>query len=756
MNITLKHLSCPFAPWRPADGRVFNGFGFDAETTDIDDDRPNLTPAYVVGAACDGQRGVFISRDNLLPFFDAHRDVPFVMHNAAFDLKVIDFMIKPSIDIYQAVENNQVWDTLILNRLLSLATAGHTARGESGLADCTRIHLGITLAKDQTDTHGKTVRTNFGQFLGNPASAIPANYLTYLAHDAMATWHLFGALDRKIQDLLQSVESVYGYVSPDWLQYVINRFGPLTHHVQLRASILMDVLRSNGIGVDQVRRAEKATKVQALLDECKERMRQRGYLVGEPGSDKAMQSILSKLKRDNPQLALTKTPTGKWSTAEEDLMEVAVADSFFDDYRSYKMAEKLLSTYLKKMGRPRLHPKFGYLLETGRTYCGGGFNLQNLPREKDEKDIAATIRGCFVPGEENVFIDCDYSQIELVVLGYVCGTQLGIPSRLAQLINEGNDVHRLIAAAVLNKNPKDVLKGERDSAKPVSFGRPGGMGVGGLRRVAKNGYGIDLSDEQIQHRIDAYHQLCPELTHFLDDEIDTGDVIARQLDLTPARYSQALGKYSDSSYRQNRVPAGWLGGMLLKVLREKISQTRTGTIRSYTPDEIDFFWTQAQQLPLGLKPNLQAKLGSRQADPELWGHARDWAGRRPVFTVTGRLRANVTYCSSRNCLFQGPAADGAMMGLWLVWRAGYKIVDFVHDQLMVESPADEKVKDRLVHIETLMKQGMLMIVPGMNVQVESVITCSLNKKDLDPRYDCKTKDLIPAQVPGTVASNVVT
>ena len=282
------------------------------------------------------------------------------------------------------------------------------------------------------------------------------------------------------------------------------------------------------------------------------------------------------------------------------------------------------------------------------------------------------------------------------------------------------------------------------------------MGVGGLRRVAKNGYGIDLSDEQIQHRIDAYHQLCPELTHFLDDEIDTGDVIARQLDLTPARYSQALGKYSDSSYRQNRVPAGWLGGMLLKVLREKISQTRTGTIRSYTPDEIDFFWTQAQQLPLGLKPNLQAKLGSRQADPELWGHARDWAGRRPVFTVTGRLRANVTYCSSRNCLFQGPAADGAMMGLWLVWRAGYKIVDFVHDQLMVESPADEKVKDRLVHIETLMKQGMLMIVPGMNVQVESVITCSLNKKDLDPRYDCKTKDLIPAQVPGTVASNVVT
>ena len=42
--------------------------------------------------------------------------------------------------------------------------------------------------------------------------------------------------------------------------------------------------------------------------------------------------------------------------------------------------EKLESTYLSKMDRPRLHPRFNYLLRTGRTSCDG-FNLQNLPRE---------------------------------------------------------------------------------------------------------------------------------------------------------------------------------------------------------------------------------------------------------------------------------------------------------------------------------------------------------------------------------------
>ena len=89
----------------------------------------------------------------------------------------------------------------------------------------------------------------------------------------------------------------------------------------------------------------------------------------------------------------------------------------------------------------------------------------------------------------------------------------------------------------------------------MSFGRPGGMGVNGLRRVAKNGYGIDLTDEQVQQRIDAYHRLCPELDAFLKDEVDIGDVIARRLNLTPGQYYQAIGKFYDSSNSRNRNPA---------------------------------------------------------------------------------------------------------------------------------------------------------------------------------------------------------
>jgi DNA polymerase I-like protein with 3'-5' exonuclease and polymerase domains len=737
MHVTLGKHTCPFTPWRPADGRIFARFSYDTETTDIDDDRPYLTPTYVLGAACDGQRGVFLSRDNLLEFFQAHQDVPFIAHNAAFDLRVTDALVRPRLDLYRRVESGLVWDTMILKRLLSLATVGHTARGEASLADCARVHLGMNLVKDQQDSQGKTVRTSFGQFLGKPPSAIPTQYLIYLAQDALATWHLFQELHRLIQQVLRTSQQVFGYVDESWLRDVIRRFGPLTHHTQLKASIVMDVLRANGIGIEQTRRTEKARQVQLLLDLSKERMRRKGYLVDAEGSAKALQSILSELKRNNPDLVLKRTESGeRWSTAEEDLTALAAADSFFADYAAYRTAEKLLSTYLRKMGRSRLHARFGYLLQSGRTYCSGGFNLQNLPREKTQQQAAATIRGCFVPGEDNVFIDSDFSQIELVVLAHVLEKQLGFRSILAQLVNRGQDVHRLIASRMLGKEPNAVTKEERNSVKPVSFGRPGGMSIEGLRRVAKNGYGLDLTNEQVQERIAAYHRLCPELDDFLRDEVDGGRVLAEALHLTPRQYHEALGRYYNPHDPEGHRPQSWLGHMLLKVLRDREPVTRSGQGRAYEEAEIDFFWDKAQELAsrLKLKPDVLRKLQGRQPDRLLADEVRSWAGRRAVFTVTGRLRAQTTFCSSRNTLFQGAAADGAILALWKVWRAGYKLVDFVHDQLVVESPADDKVHARVTHIEQLMKEGMLEVVPGMLVKVETVITRSLHKADLDPRY----------------------
>ena len=101
-----------------------------------------------------------------------------------------------------------------------------------------------------------------------------------------------------------------------------------------------------------------------------------------------------------------------------------------------------------------------------------------------------------MPGNGKVFIDGDYSQIELVVLAYILKYQFKLGSSLHDLINEGHDIHQFIAAAVLDKNIEDVTKAERNGAKAVSFGRPGGMGVAGLQRYAKNSFKQDLPSKK--------------------------------------------------------------------------------------------------------------------------------------------------------------------------------------------------------------------------------------------------------------------
>ena len=218
----------------------------------------------------------------------------------------------------------------------------------------------------------------------------------------------------------------------------------------------------------------------------------------------------------------------------------------------------------------------------------------------------------------------------------------------------------------------------------------------------------------------------------MSDEVDAGVRIAAALDLTPRRFYEASDGSSYYCEGALDVPEGWLGGMLLKVLRDETPTAQRG--RPYAAEEVNFFWQAAQQLPIDLDPTLRTVLESRQPSHALWEAVRNWAGRRSVFTVTGRLRANASFCASRNCLFQGAAADGAILALWALWRRGYKVVASIHDQNVIEVPADEAVLPCKQEIEHLMIEGMRTIVPGMNVRVESVITRSLNKADIDERF----------------------
>lgn len=719
MQIETPRLVCEFRPWRPDLGQVFSTpYAFDCETTLIDENHPWIAPSYVLGAASDGRQGYFIPRHHLKAFWQQHLAVPVAFHYATFDLRVIQLAV-PDVDIYTLVDSNLAWDTQLLHRLYMLGREGHTASGEkqSTLEHCTERYLGFVLRKDVQDSRGQDVRTSYGQWLTRQPHEIEPVYLEYLGKDVLATLLLFHRLRELLQELLGSSQGAFGFVSPQWLSDQVRRWGWQTHHIQLRAAIVLQAITANGLGIDLQRREELVAQLDGVLAELQLRLRGFGFLPGQPGSGKALQEILRDLERRQCGSVFPRTPTGKYESSREALAELADSQPFVRDLLDYKATEKLRTSFIEKMGRQRLHPSFNTLMVSGRTSSFGEINAQNLPRDD-------RVRSCFVPSPGHVFLDADYATLELATLAQAVQSQFGQHSRMGDAINAGRDLHRVLAATVTRKAEADVSSEERRMAKPVNFGLPGGMGLAGLRRYARASYGVDLSEQDAESLTDAWFGLFPEMETFLGGDTDNGQRVAEVFGLTPLGYCEHTGLRHFVTHPNNagreREPNPILGAMCLKTLKVAEPTTRDGG--RYHPEEIDYFWSRVTACVDRFPVALQTAIRTRKPSPQLQRAALSLVDRDPVYTWTGRLRANASYCARHNTVFQGLAADGAKLALWLLWRAGYRIVNFVHDEVLIEIPVDSDWTEHAARVSELMRRGMQEVVPDINVEVELAAT----------------------------------
>ena len=732
-----------FQIWVPAYGKVLAGpFALDTETTLIEKDRPTRTPTLILGVAFNGTQGWFIAAKDMPAFLATHPTNQLIFHNAVFDLAVIQAALNPPgtdfyNDIYNRVLAGRVADTLIMARLIVLATQGHSAINQCSLDYCAKLYLGLTLPKDTKAPDGALIRETFSRVMSKPVEEIPPAYLQYAAGDSVATWHLYQHIKTLLPAIKDHAHAAFGYAGPQWLDDQWKKYGPLTHNIQLKASIVLDVISRNGVLIDQARRDEKKGTLQKIVDETRRTLALASLPVDGKGSQAALRKRIEKLAKADPNIQIHRTEKGHVATDEEHLKELAACDPVLEVMLQYRQASKLLGTYAKKMmPGQRIHGKFNYLMNSGRTSCGGGFNLQNLPKElAATKSHETTIRGCFVPPPGNVFVAVDYKTIELVTLGWAWKHQFGYGGSLHEIIAGGSDMHRLIAAKVLNKDPSQVTDDERNAAKPVSLGRPGGLGWKTIQKQALTVYNSDLTEAQVRERMQAYEDLCPELTEHLKSRIDTGLELAIALGLTPAAFNAATGKTSFYPSPEDDQPVGWLGGMLLKTLKwpqpETAGNSDKGTQpRPYTPAEISFFWAAAARLPHDqLDEKAIGDIRERRPSPRLRDAVSRLYGLEPVITATGRIRANASYAACRNGIMQGLAADGAIHALWDLWQAGYKIVNFIHDEIICEVPEDENLPARVAEIERLMIEGMQKVVPGANVRGEPEVRRSFSKAD---------------------------
>ena len=203
-----------------------------------------------------------------------------------------------------------------------------------------------------------------------------------------------------------------------------------------------------------------------------------------------------------------RTKTGALATDADTLAGLTLPA--LEPLARYKQARKLLSTYGASYAghlhpiTGRIHPSF--LLgatATGRLACRSP-NIQNPPRGAD-------FRALFAPTGGRVMVVADYSQIELRVAALVSGDDA-----MLKAYDDGEDLHRKTAAAVLGKAPGDVTKAERQMAKAVNFGLLFGQGVKGLQGYAKASYGVDLTETEAKRARSAFFAAYPGLSRWQD------------------------------------------------------------------------------------------------------------------------------------------------------------------------------------------------------------------------------------------------
>lgn len=215
-------------------------------------------------------------------------------------------------------------------------------------------------------------------------------------------------------------------------------------------------------------------------------------------------------KMDIP--AAKKTKTG-YSTAAE------VLESLKDEYPvvqkilDYRQYTKLKSTYvdglLNVLGKDnKIHSTFNQTITATGRISSTEPNLQNIPMRLE---LGRKIRKVFIPkSQDYIFLDADYSQIELRVLAAMAEDEI-----LINAFKEGIDVHTLTASQVLHVPFDEVTPAQRYSAKAVNFGIVYGIGAFSLADDIK------VSLKEAQQYIDSYFEKYPRVKEYLDSVVET-------------------------------------------------------------------------------------------------------------------------------------------------------------------------------------------------------------------------------------------
>jgi len=378
-------------------------------------------------------------------------------HNAMFDAAILSWHF----DIHP-----KGWlDTLSMGRALHGTEVGGS--------------LAVLAKHYELGVKGDEVLNALGKRRADFTPTELARYGEYCKNDVALTWRLFAAMSETFPKLeLRLIDLTIRMFSEPVLQ-LSNKL--LTNHlrqVQESKEALMGVLVVKGVTSDYLMSNPKfAVLLQAYGVEPPMKM---SPTTGKEtyAFSKTDEEFKALLEHENPDVqALVAARLGTKSTLEETRTQ-----------RFIGISER----------GPMPVPLRYYAAHTGRWGGDDKLNLQNLPR-------GGALKYAIIPPAGYVMLDSDSSQIEARTLAWLAGQ-----NDLVEAFEKGEDVYKIMAAAIYGKAIGAITKDERFVGKQTVLGAGYGMGAKKFQAQLKT-FGVKLEEAECQRIINVYRETYPRI-----------------------------------------------------------------------------------------------------------------------------------------------------------------------------------------------------------------------------------------------------
>ena len=396
--------------------------------------------------------------------------------------KLIAADLKPDLRFFPDVAKADSWDTCLAFRARCFdrtvaAYLLNPLKGEYPYDDIAKDYLGL-MVPTKTDYLGK-----------NEAAVVLAEdeqaAMNYACYEAYIAWKSYPVLKEALQQ--HEMETLF-------------------NEIEMPLVFVLSDMEREGICIDADALKEYGTKLAGSIEEYEQKIYEEAGEEFNINSSKQLGVILfEKLQLPNGK----KTKTG-YSTAADVLDKLAPDYPIVADILEYRKLSKLKSTYADGLANfidetGKIHTSFNQTITATGRLSSTDPNLQNIPIRME---LGKMIRKVFHPMEGDLFVDSDYSQIELRLLAHISGDE-----GLIEAFRENQDIHRSTASKVFGVAFDDVTDLQRRNAKAVNFGIVYGISAFGLSQD------LNIPQKEAQGFIDSYFATYPKIKEFLDQTV---------------------------------------------------------------------------------------------------------------------------------------------------------------------------------------------------------------------------------------------